>query len=160
MNRYYLLMNIAFGYSKAEDYNLTLTEEDEKIIRSYRLFDIASGRATAEDYNLILTDEEKENIRKDREVIKIAEANGNPFILYAPDEDWCFMNREYRLIGIAMGRLNPKECGIVLTDDDRKSIQEYRDIAKKADEEGKFFIFYAPDEDWLSFAAACPMGIS
>lgn len=56
------------------------------------------------------------------------------------------MNREYRIIGIAMGRLKANECGIILTEEDKKSIKEYQEIAKKSKEEGSNIIFYAPPD--------------
>ncbi|MBU5668610.1 hypothetical protein KQI68_02020 [Peptoniphilus sp. MSJ-1] len=36
------------------------------------------------------------------------------------------MNREYRIIGIAMGRLKANECGIILTEEDKKVLKKIK----------------------------------
>ena len=57
MNREYLLMDIALGAEKAEDYDIELTEEDKKAIEWYK--------------------KESEKAKKE----------GKSIVFYAPDED-------------------------------------------------------------------------
>lgn len=57
------------------------------------------------------------------------------------------MNREYLLIRIACGDTSAEANNIVLTPEDKKAIEWYRDEAEKAKEEGRSIVFYASDED-------------
>ena len=57
------------------------------------------------------------------------------------------MNREYLLIRIVCGDTSAEANNIVLTPEDKKAIEWYRDEAEKAKEEGRSIVFYAPDED-------------
>lgn len=57
------------------------------------------------------------------------------------------MNREYILIGIATGRTSAEANNIILTDEEKRRVNRYREKVEKAKKEGKNIVFYAPDED-------------
>lgn len=57
------------------------------------------------------------------------------------------MNREYLLIGIALGDTTAEDNNIALTEEDKKAIVWYKKESEKAKKEGKHIVFYAPDMD-------------
>ncbi|WP_308748956.1 hypothetical protein [uncultured Anaerococcus sp.] len=57
------------------------------------------------------------------------------------------MNREYRIIMIALGEGTAEDYGIELTDEDKKAIEWYKKESEKAKKEGRHIVFYAPDMD-------------
>ena len=57
------------------------------------------------------------------------------------------MNREYSLIGIALGRTSAETNNITLTDQEKEAIEWYKKESEKANKEGKHIVFYAPDMD-------------
>lgn len=56
------------------------------------------------------------------------------------------MNREYRMM-IALCEGTPEDYNVELTEEDKESIEWYKKESKKAKNEGKSIVFYAPDED-------------
>lgn len=56
------------------------------------------------------------------------------------------MNRENYLISIATGMIDESESKIILTEEDRKKIQNYKDEIERFESEGKTAIFYVPDD--------------
>ena len=57
------------------------------------------------------------------------------------------MNREYLVIGIALGRTTAEANNIILTEEDKEAIEWYKRESEKAKKEGKFIVFYAPDDE-------------
>ncbi|WP_311481437.1 hypothetical protein [uncultured Anaerococcus sp.] len=57
------------------------------------------------------------------------------------------MNREYRIMMIALCEGTPEDYNVELTEEDKESIEWYKKESKKAKNEGKSIVFYAPDED-------------
>ena len=57
------------------------------------------------------------------------------------------MNREYLLIGIALGRTSAETNNITLTEEDKEAIEWYKKESEKAKKEGRHIVFYAPDMD-------------
>lgn len=57
------------------------------------------------------------------------------------------MNREYLLIGIALGRTSAETNNITLTEEDKEAIEWYKKESEKAKKEGIHIVFYAPDMD-------------
>lgn len=56
------------------------------------------------------------------------------------------MNRENYLISIATGMIDESESKIILTEENRKKIQNYKDEIERLESEGKTAIFYVPDD--------------
>lgn len=56
------------------------------------------------------------------------------------------MNRENYLISIATGMIDESESKIILKDEDRKKIQNYKDEIERLESEGKTAIFYVLDD--------------
>lgn len=57
------------------------------------------------------------------------------------------MNKEYLLIGIALGRTSVEANNITLTKEDKEAIEWYKKESEKAKKEGKRIVFFAPDMD-------------
>ena len=57
------------------------------------------------------------------------------------------MNREYLIMGIALGDTTAEANNITLTEEDKEAIEWYKEESEKAKREGKYIVFYAPDED-------------
>lgn len=57
------------------------------------------------------------------------------------------MNREYLIIGIALGQTTAKANNITLTEEEKERIKRYQEETEKARKEGKQIVWYAPDED-------------
>lgn len=54
-------------------------------------------------------------------------------------------NRDNTLIAVALGRISIEDCKFELTEWDYKLIAEVREKLRKAKEEGRVIIFYAPE---------------
>ncbi|WP_311491728.1 hypothetical protein [uncultured Anaerococcus sp.] len=57
------------------------------------------------------------------------------------------MNREYLIIGIALGKTTAERNNIVLTEEEKERIKRYQEETEKARKEGRQIVWYAPDED-------------
>ena len=57
------------------------------------------------------------------------------------------MNREYRIIMIALGEGTAEDYGIVLTEEDKERIKRSQEESVKAKKEGRHIVWYAPDMD-------------
>ena len=57
------------------------------------------------------------------------------------------MNREYRIIMIALGEGIAEDYGIELTEEDKKRIKRYQEESARAKKEGRFIVWYAPDDE-------------
>ena len=57
------------------------------------------------------------------------------------------MNREYVIIGIALGKTTAEKNNIVLTEEEKERIKRYQEESAKAKKEGRQLIWYAPDMD-------------
>lgn len=57
------------------------------------------------------------------------------------------MNREYVIIGIALGKTTAEKNNIVLTEEEKERIKRYQEESAKAKNEGRHIIWYAPDMD-------------
>lgn len=57
------------------------------------------------------------------------------------------MNREYRIMMIALGEGTPEDYNIVLTEEDKERIKRYQEESAKAKKEGRHIVWFAPDED-------------
>ena len=57
------------------------------------------------------------------------------------------MNREYRIIMIALGEGTAEDYGIELTEEDKERIKRYQEESAKSKNEGRQIVWFAPDED-------------
>ncbi|MBZ2386753.1 hypothetical protein [Anaerococcus murdochii] len=57
------------------------------------------------------------------------------------------MNREYVIIGIALGKTTAEKNNIVLTEEEKERIKRYQEESAKAKKEGRQLVWYAPDMD-------------
>lgn len=57
------------------------------------------------------------------------------------------MNREYVIIGIALGKTTAEKNNIVLTEEEKERIKRYQEESAKAKKEGRQLIWYAQDMD-------------
>ena len=57
------------------------------------------------------------------------------------------MNREYLIIGIALGKTTAERNNIVLTEEEKERIKRYQEESAKAKKEGRKLVWFAPDED-------------
>ena len=57
------------------------------------------------------------------------------------------MNREYRIIMIALGEGKPEDYDIELTEEEKERIKRYQEESAKAKKEGRQIVWFAPDED-------------
>ena len=57
------------------------------------------------------------------------------------------MNREYLIMRIALGDTTAEANNIILTEEDKKAIEWYKEESEKAKREGRHIVFYAPDMD-------------
>lgn len=57
------------------------------------------------------------------------------------------MNREYRIIMIALGKGTAEDYGIEITEKDKERIKRYHEESAKAKKEGRRIVWYAPDMD-------------
>lgn len=57
------------------------------------------------------------------------------------------MNREYRIIMIALGEGIAEDYGIELTEEDKKRIKRYQEESARAKKEGRHIVWYAPDDE-------------
>ncbi len=56
------------------------------------------------------------------------------------------MNREYVIIGIALGKTTAEKNNIVLTEE-KERIKRYQEESAKAKKEGRHIVWYAPDDE-------------
>ena len=57
------------------------------------------------------------------------------------------MNREYRIIMIALGEGKPEDYDIELTEEEKERIKRYQEESAKAKKEGRQIVWFAPDDD-------------
>lgn len=57
------------------------------------------------------------------------------------------MNREYRIIMIALGEGKPEDYDIELTEEEKERIKRYQEESAKAKKEGRHIVWYAPDDE-------------
>lgn len=57
------------------------------------------------------------------------------------------LNREYLIMRIALGDTTAEANNITLTEKDKEAIEWYKRESEKAKKEGKFIVFYAPDDE-------------
>lgn len=57
------------------------------------------------------------------------------------------MNREYLLIGIALGAEKAEDYDIILTEEEKERIKRYQEESAKVKKEGRHIVWYAPDDE-------------
>lgn len=57
------------------------------------------------------------------------------------------MNREYLIMRIALGGTTAEENNIILTEEEKERIKRYQEESAKAKKEGRFIVWYAPDDE-------------
>lgn len=57
------------------------------------------------------------------------------------------MNREYLIIGIALGAEKVEDYDIILTEEEKERIKRYQEESAKAKKEGRHIVWYAPDDE-------------
>lgn len=57
------------------------------------------------------------------------------------------MNREYLLMGIALGDTTAEANNIILKEEDKEAIEWYKEESEKAKREGRHIVWFAPDDE-------------
>ena len=57
------------------------------------------------------------------------------------------MNREYRIMMIALCEGTPEDYNVELTEEEKERIKRYQEESDEAKKEGRRIVWYAPDMD-------------
>lgn len=57
------------------------------------------------------------------------------------------MNREYRIMMIALCEGTPEDYSVELTEEEKERIKRYQEESDEAKKEGRRIVWYAPDMD-------------